>query len=61
MVLQSKIPLKDVDIMTTKQKIKHEIELLKHLKTINSENNDINYGANMAYDIVIERLKELLK
>lgn len=47
--------------MTTKQKIKHEIEVLRHLKSINTEDNDINFGANLAYDIMISRLKELLK
>lgn len=47
--------------MTLRNKIKHEIELLSQLKQINSDNQDIAFGANMAYDIVIERLNNLLK
>ena len=61
MVLHTNKPAKDVLLMTTKQKIKHEIEVLRHLKSINTEDNDINFGANLAYDIMISRLKELLK
>lgn len=47
--------------MTLKNKIKREIELLYHLKSINSSNDDLAFGANIAYDVVIARLKELLK
>ena len=61
MVLQSRKSLKDVAFMTLKNKIKHEIELITQLKKIGSDNQDITFGANMAYDIMIERLNNLLK
>lgn len=47
--------------MTTKQKIKHEIELLKQLKEMAHDNKDIAFGANVAYELMIDRLTNLIK
>ena len=44
-----------------KKKIKHEIELLKQLKEINHDNKDVAFGASVAYELMIDRLTNLIK
>ena len=59
-MLQSQIPLKDIAFMILKNKIKCEIELITQL----NKNDSIKIsplGMNMAYDIMIEILNNILK
>lgn len=60
-MLQSQIPLKDMAFITLKNKIKCKIELITQLNKKDSNNQDIAFGVNMAYDIMIERLNNILK
>lgn len=60
-MLQSQIPLKDIAFMILKNKIKCKIELITQLNKNDSNNQDIDFGVNMTYDIMIERLNNILK
>ena len=60
-MLQYQKPLKDVTFITLKNKIKCKIELITQLNKNDSNNQDIDFGVNMAYDIMIERINNILK
>lgn len=47
--------------MILKNKIKYKIELITQLNKNDLNNQDIAFKVNMAYDIMIERLNNILK